>query len=314
MSKKNFSLYILLFLFVFGVTSSLASSYFQVVERYYNNIKIKLNGKEIIPKDEKGNTVEPFIIDGTTYLPVRALANALNLEVNWDSYNNTVVLSDKNNQSVKNFVVPANPNNYAQVYDEDIEGIEIIDKSTQKVIRSTVSLEENDKIKFSVSFYPNNSIGEEITWSSSNNGVAKVNSMGTVTAKSEGTAKITATTTSGHSDTITVKVKSIPTPIANSQTKLEDKSYYEKYVKGAIESRMNSRGLLDSSITTSSINNALSQINSSSVDSLESAVYTVRSNSYYHILGCKKLTGELISYQKYIAIAQGLDACPFCNP
>ena len=65
-----------------------------VVQRIFNNIKITLNGNEIIPKDVNGNSVEPFIIDGTTYLPVRAIGNALGLNVDWDSSTNTVVLSD----------------------------------------------------------------------------------------------------------------------------------------------------------------------------------------------------------------------------
>jgi len=66
----------------------------ELVERIYNNIKITLNGQEIIPKDVNGNPVEPFIIDGTTYLPVRAVGNALNLNVDWDGNTNTVILTD----------------------------------------------------------------------------------------------------------------------------------------------------------------------------------------------------------------------------
>ena len=60
----------------------------------YNNIKIALNGQEIHPADANGNYVEPFIIDGTTYLPVRAVANAIGLNVDWDGNTNTVLLSD----------------------------------------------------------------------------------------------------------------------------------------------------------------------------------------------------------------------------
>jgi len=40
-------------------------------ELHYKDIKIELNGEEITPKDANGNYVEPFIIDGTTYLPVK---------------------------------------------------------------------------------------------------------------------------------------------------------------------------------------------------------------------------------------------------
>lgn len=62
----------------------------------YSNIKITLNGEEIEPKDAKGNVVEPFAIDGTTYLPIRAIANALDLDVKWNGSTNTVVINQKN--------------------------------------------------------------------------------------------------------------------------------------------------------------------------------------------------------------------------
>ena len=64
-------------------------------DMHFNNIKITLDGNEIIPKDVNGNYVEPFIIDGTTYLPVRGIANALGLGVDWDGNTNTVILSTK---------------------------------------------------------------------------------------------------------------------------------------------------------------------------------------------------------------------------
>ncbi len=58
----------------------------------YRDIKIVVDGNEIIPTDANGNPVEPFIIDGTTYLPVRAVANAFGKEVGWDDATNTVYL------------------------------------------------------------------------------------------------------------------------------------------------------------------------------------------------------------------------------
>ena len=69
-----------------------ADSLSKTVTAVYNNIKIVIDGKEITPKDANGNTVEPFIIDGTTYLPVRAVSEALGKEVNWDGNTNTVYI------------------------------------------------------------------------------------------------------------------------------------------------------------------------------------------------------------------------------
>ncbi len=53
-----------------------------------------LNGQEIQPKDANGFYVEPFIINGTTYLPVRAVADSLGIHVSWDSSTQTVILSN----------------------------------------------------------------------------------------------------------------------------------------------------------------------------------------------------------------------------
>lgn len=59
----------------------------------YMNLKIKLNGEIITPKDVTGKIVEPFAIEGTTYLPIRAIAGALGLDVGWDGATKTVVLN-----------------------------------------------------------------------------------------------------------------------------------------------------------------------------------------------------------------------------
>ena len=65
----------------------------QTVEVDYNDIKITLNGETVELVDASGAPVEPFAINGTTYLPVRAVSDALGLDVNWDAATSTVVLS-----------------------------------------------------------------------------------------------------------------------------------------------------------------------------------------------------------------------------
>lgn len=62
------------------------------VEVDYNNIKVTMDGQAVNLVDANGVAVEPFIIDGTTYLPVRAVANALGLDVKWDEETKTVEL------------------------------------------------------------------------------------------------------------------------------------------------------------------------------------------------------------------------------
>lgn len=71
----------------------LATSTSKVATLVYNDIKISLNGNSVTLKDANGNPMEPFSIDGTTYLPVRAVGNALGVGVNWNGSTNTVQLT-----------------------------------------------------------------------------------------------------------------------------------------------------------------------------------------------------------------------------
>ncbi len=67
----------------------------EMVEALYNNIKIYVDGVKIQPKDATGKTVEPFIYNGTTYLPVRAVGEALGKTVTWDGETQSVYLGEK---------------------------------------------------------------------------------------------------------------------------------------------------------------------------------------------------------------------------
>jgi hypothetical protein len=61
----------------------------------FNNIKIYVDGQLIEPKDALGRPVEPFIVDGSTYLPVRAVSEALGKDVEWDGPNQSVYIGRK---------------------------------------------------------------------------------------------------------------------------------------------------------------------------------------------------------------------------
>lgn len=60
---------------------------------HYNGISIVYDGKEVTPTNAQGKKVEPFIINGTTYLPVRGVGSILGLNVGWDASTQTVSLS-----------------------------------------------------------------------------------------------------------------------------------------------------------------------------------------------------------------------------
>ena len=70
----------------------------KTVEVDYNNIKVTMDGSPVALVDANGSAVEPFAINGTTYLPVRAVSNALGLSVNWNAATSTVELSSSGRQ------------------------------------------------------------------------------------------------------------------------------------------------------------------------------------------------------------------------
>ena len=85
---------LVLVLVVVLTTTVFATVGSRTAELFYNNIKVMINGKEVVPTDANGNTIEPFIIEGTTYLPVRGVASALGLNVGWDAETSTVLLDN----------------------------------------------------------------------------------------------------------------------------------------------------------------------------------------------------------------------------
>lgn len=53
-------------------------------------ITVKLDGNVLDMKDANGNKVEPIIVDGTTYLPVRAISNAFGKDIDWNDETKTI--------------------------------------------------------------------------------------------------------------------------------------------------------------------------------------------------------------------------------
>jgi len=98
-NMKNFKGFIMgaltVFLVMTLITTVFAASTSRTLTAIFRDIKITIDGQLIEPKDANGKVVEPFIIDGTTYLPVRAVAEAVGYDVSWDSNTNTVTLNKK---------------------------------------------------------------------------------------------------------------------------------------------------------------------------------------------------------------------------
>lgn len=82
-----------------GCTAALAATGSQSLRAVYKNIKVVVDNKTVALKDSAGNTIEPFIVNGTTYLPVRAVAQALGTSISWDGSTNTVYVGEHSSAS-----------------------------------------------------------------------------------------------------------------------------------------------------------------------------------------------------------------------
>lgn len=68
-------------------------------------LKIQLEDKIIELRDANNKLITPVTINGSTYLPVRAIAQSLDLFVDWDAATQTVKLS-KNKLAKKDYLAP----------------------------------------------------------------------------------------------------------------------------------------------------------------------------------------------------------------
>jgi len=97
----GFALGIIVGALIFGSFALAAGIEFKTLSAEFRDIVIEIDGVAIEPKDVNGKEVEPFIVDGTTYVPARAISEALGKAVSWVPETNTVVIEDPSDEVVE---------------------------------------------------------------------------------------------------------------------------------------------------------------------------------------------------------------------
>lgn len=79
----------------------------EITARVSYDIKMMLNGKEFNPKEDDGTQLTPIVYNDRTYLPVRALCDAIGVDVKWEGKTKTLLLmstkdelSENNNEKI----------------------------------------------------------------------------------------------------------------------------------------------------------------------------------------------------------------------
>jgi hypothetical protein len=84
----------------FGITSY-ASGGVESIQAYLNHdFKFTLNNNAWVPIDSDGVVLTPVILNGTSYLPVKAVVEATGGEVQWNEATKTIAITSANGESV----------------------------------------------------------------------------------------------------------------------------------------------------------------------------------------------------------------------
>ncbi len=130
-------------------TVAIAGGTTNLYDVFVGGVKVVVDGKEIRMRDANGNKVEPMIYNGTTYLPVRAIADSFDKEVYWDGPNYTVYLGDMDGEL-----------EYPTKYMKDMTNIGDDDYSTA----TGGYLEDNYGNYYDSARYQGSSYGGEYQW------------------------------------------------------------------------------------------------------------------------------------------------------
>lgn len=118
MNKKWTVLFICL-IFVLGIAIGAvgAANQEEIKALLDYSLKIKLNGSDFTPIGADGNQIRPIIYKSTTYLPVRAIGEALSIAVDYDGKTHTVYLGERDRIPVEG---KDYENNYTSQYSTDL--------------------------------------------------------------------------------------------------------------------------------------------------------------------------------------------------
>lgn len=121
-------------------------------------------------------------------------------------YENGKAVEISSSQVSKTFTVQTDSLGYFAVIDSSISGGDDNDVTKVTLNKNSADMKKGDKLQLSATVLPQTATNKSITWESSDNTVATVDSKGVVTAVAAGSAKITATAVNGVNAACTISV------------------------------------------------------------------------------------------------------------
>ena len=164
---------------LFGGVAAAAASRTQDISVTFRDIKIVLDGKEFIAKDADGKPVEPFVYQGTTYLPIRAVGEACGRDVEWQSDTSTVYIGSGAIATPPPTEAPPTPSSDAGNGNSGTDSPPTVSEVVSVVITYSgrplqdFTIKTGERAPLRVRIEPIG-VEAEITWSSSNTSVFEV--------------------------------------------------------------------------------------------------------------------------------------------
>jgi hypothetical protein len=137
--KKTKSVKIVLIV-VAMLASSFGSAYaatnLEPINAFFNrSVSFVLKGELWQPKDEDGKQLTAIYYNGNNYLPVRALAEALKIPIDFDAASQKIYIGGKPGEKTPIFAVPMEIDNIYAILSKDPKETKVKNKQFQEVLK-----------------------------------------------------------------------------------------------------------------------------------------------------------------------------------
>lgn len=102
---KNPAIVIVAAALVCAILSACTANYIKWIRVDDRSISLYVDGELVVPKDAAGKIVEPFIYNGTVYLPALAVSEALGKIAEWDEATNSIYIGGRGPQEITEITV-----------------------------------------------------------------------------------------------------------------------------------------------------------------------------------------------------------------
>ncbi|GAA3411535.1 hypothetical protein ACFFNY_20305 [Paenibacillus hodogayensis] len=116
--------------------SAYAAANLEPINAYFNRgVSFVLKGELWQPKDEDGNLLTAIHYEGSNYLPVRALAEALKIPIEFDAVSQKIYIGGKPAEKTPIFAMPMEIDNIYAILSKDPKETMVKNKQFQEVLK-----------------------------------------------------------------------------------------------------------------------------------------------------------------------------------